>query len=250
MKFPVIRGIIERRILVNYRVDPNALKRVLPEPFRPKLIGDVGMTGICLIRLNHIRPRFFPAFVGISSENAAHRIAVQWESGGRTQEGVYVLRRDTSSRLNSAAGGRLFPGIHHHARFNVQEQDDCYSVIMDSDDGETHLVIKGQSATELPDTSIFPSPDLASEFFRHGSLGYSPAAKPGTFDGIELRSMTWHVKPLRIAKVESSFFENRDVFPPGSVEFDCALLMRDIAHDWLARESVCSECDDLHPTLV
>ena len=126
MKIPVIRGIIERRILVNFRVDPDALKRVLPEPFRPKLIGDVGMAGICLIRLKHIRPRFLPAFVGISSENAAHRIAVQWESGGRTQEGVYVLRRDTSSRLNSAAGGRLFPGIHHHARFDVQEQDDRY----------------------------------------------------------------------------------------------------------------------------
>ena len=144
MKIPVIRGIIERRILVNFRVDPDALKRVLPEPFRPKLIGGVGMAGICLIRLKHIRPNFLPAFVGISSENAAHRIAVQWESGGRTQEGVYVLRRDTSSRLNSAAGGRLFPGIHHHARFDVQEQDDRYCVIMDSDDGETHLVVEGQ----------------------------------------------------------------------------------------------------------
>ena len=58
---------------------------------------------------------------------------------------------------------------------------------MDSDDGETHLVVEGQSATELPDTSIFPSPDAASEFFKRGSLGYSPASKPGTFDGLELR---------------------------------------------------------------
>ena len=56
MNIPVIRGIIERRILVNYRVDPDALKRVLPEPFHPKLIADVGMAGICLIRLKHIVP--------------------------------------------------------------------------------------------------------------------------------------------------------------------------------------------------
>ena len=209
-----------------------------------------GMAGICLIRLKQIRPRFLSAFFGISSENAAHRIAVQWESGGRTQEGVYVVRRDTSSRLNSAAGGRLFPGIHHHARFDVLEQDDRYSVIMDSDDGETHLVVEGQSATELPDSSIFPSLNAASEFFKRGSLGYSPASKPGTFDGLELRSVTWHVKPLGITRVESSFFENHDVFPPGSVEFDCALLMRDTAHDWLARESVCSECNEAHPALA
>jgi hypothetical protein len=39
MKIPIIRGIIDRRILVNYRVDPITLKRVLPEPFRPKLVG-------------------------------------------------------------------------------------------------------------------------------------------------------------------------------------------------------------------
>ena len=95
LKIPVIRGIIERRILVNFRVAPDVLEEVLPEPFRPKLIGGVGMAGICLIRLRHIRPNFLPAFVGISSENAAHRIAAQWESGGQAQEGVYVLRRDT-----------------------------------------------------------------------------------------------------------------------------------------------------------
>jgi hypothetical protein len=250
MKIPIIRGIIDRRILVNYRVDPITLKRVLPEPFRPKLFGGVGMAGICLIRLKHIRPNFLPAFVGISSENAAHRIAVQWESNGRTEEGVYILRRDTSSRLNSAAGGRLFPGIHHHARFDVQERDDRYRIVMDSDDGETHLAVDGQSAAGLPDSSIFPSPDVASEFFKRGSLGYSPAAKPGTFDGLELRSVTWQVEPLGIASIESSFFGNHDVFPPGSVEFDCALLMRDVAHEWLARESVCSECGEACPALA
>jgi len=35
--------------------------------------------------------------------------------------------------------------------------------------------------------------------------------------------------------VESSFFEDRALFPPGSVEFDCALLMRGIEHEWHGR---------------
>jgi hypothetical protein len=29
------------------------------------------------------------------------------------------------------------------------------------------------------------------------------------------------------------------MFPPGSVQFDCALLMRGIDHEWLGRESLC-----------
>src|SRR5439155_782844 len=58
MPIPVIRGVIDRRILVNYRVDPDVLARILPQPFRPKLVNGMGMAGVCLIRLKHIRPRF------------------------------------------------------------------------------------------------------------------------------------------------------------------------------------------------
>src|ERR1700692_2401811 len=101
MQIPVIRGIIDRRILVNFRVDPDVLARIVPAPFRPKLVKGAGMAGVCLIRLKGIRPRVVPAVMGISSENAAHRIAVEWDQGGETKEGVFIPRRDTSSRLNT-----------------------------------------------------------------------------------------------------------------------------------------------------
>ena len=101
MRIPVIRGLIDRRILVNYRVKPDVLARLLPKPFRLKLVNGMGMAGVCLIRLKHVRPKFLPAFLGISSENAAHRIAVEWDQNGETKQGVFVPRRDTSSRINT-----------------------------------------------------------------------------------------------------------------------------------------------------
>ena len=61
MKIPVMRGVIDRRILVNYHVDLAVLAPLLPAPFRPKAIHGVGMVGICLIRLKRLRPAFFPA---------------------------------------------------------------------------------------------------------------------------------------------------------------------------------------------
>src|SRR4051812_3878025 len=112
MQIPVIRGIIDRRILVNYRVDPDVLTKILPAPFRPKLVNGAGMAGVCLIRLTKIRPRFLPSFLGISSENAAHRIAVEWDHDSKIKQGVFIPRRDTSSWPNTLVGGRLFPGIH------------------------------------------------------------------------------------------------------------------------------------------
>src|SRR5262249_53182361 len=162
--------------LVNFQVMPEVLAAILPAPFRPKLVNGLGMAGICLIRLKHIRPRFFPAPIGITSENAAHRIAVEWDHHSERREGVYIPRRDTSSWLNTLAGGRMFPGAHHRARFHVEEQDKHYSVALDSDDGTTHVAVKGHIESELPADSVFGSLNEASDFFARGSVGYSVTA--------------------------------------------------------------------------
>ena len=239
MWLPVIRGVIDRRILVNYRVDPDVLAATLPAPFRPRLHRGHGLVGICLIRLRGVRPRFLPSWLGISSENAAHRTAVEWDEGGRVREGVYVRRRDTSSRLNALAGGRVFPGIHSHARFIVQESTTHFEVSLRSDDGATSLSVVGDVSAELPAGSVFGSLEEASAFFRAGSLGYSATPDPRRFQGLELRCHRWQVEPLAVSAVRSSYFDDRSVFPAGAITFDCALLMRGIEHEWHGRPGLC-----------
>jgi hypothetical protein len=237
---PVLRGVIDRRILVNYRVDPAILEPLLPAPFRPKLIHGMSLAGICLIRLKNLRPRGVPAPIGVTSENAAHRIAVEWEENGELHEGVYIPRRDTACWPNVWVGGLVFPVVHHHARFRVKESDDDFHVELDSDDSSTHVLVDAHCASDLPSTSIFANMDEASEFFKHGSVGYSPSTRAGVLDGIELRTDEWRVEPLAVRHVESSFFDDRTLFPAGSAVFDCALLMRHIEHEWHAAECFCS----------
>jgi len=239
MRIPVMRGIIDRRILVNFRVDPEVLRPLVPAPFRPQLYRGFGMVGICLIRLKRVRPRWLPPWLGIGSENAAHRTAVEWDENGTVREGVYVRRRDTSSWLNAVAGGRLFPGIHNRARFDVRESAGDYVVRLASIDGDTSMAVRGRVADRLPPTSIFSSLDEASEFFRRGSMGYSATPDAARFQGLELRSATWHVEPLEVAEVKSSFFDDERLFPRGSIQFDCALLMRDVHHEWHGHPDLC-----------
>lgn len=236
MRIPAIRGVIDRRMLVNFRVDPDVLASVCPAPFRPQLVNGSGVAGICLIRLTKIRPKFLPSSLGISSENAAHRIAVQWDANDETKTGVFIPRRDTSSWLNAFTGGRVFPGVHHLARFDVREADDQYQIAMRSRDGSAQVAVTGHTTTELPADSIFPTVAACSQFFQAGSLGYSPATATNKYDALELKTFDWQVEPLAVSKVESSFFNNDEVFPVGSATFDNALLMRGIDHEWYSRD--------------
>ena len=241
MRIPVIRGVIDRRILVNYRVAPDVLAPLLPPSFRPKLHRGYGMVGICLIRLRGVRPKFLPPWLGISSENAAHRTAVEWDEAGHVRDGVYVRRRDTSSWLNAVGGGRVFPGIHSHAKFTVKETETHFEVMLRSDDGVTSLSVVGDVAADLPRTSIFDSLAEASAFFQAGSLGYSATPDPRKFQGLELRCHRWQVEPLSVSSMQSSFFDDRALFPADSIEFDCALLMRGIEHEWHSRSDLCRD---------
>jgi hypothetical protein len=211
----------------------------LPSPFRPQLVDGYAVGGICLIRLKQVRPKLLPITWGIGSENAAHRIAVEWESNGKMMNGVYIPRRDTSSMLNSLAGGRIFPGIHHHAKFNVSESGAHCSVTMASDDGEAKVHVSGTVTPAISESSVFDSLESASDFFELGSLGYSDTNASGKFDGLELQCENWHVESLDVDNIQSSYFEDQSRFPEGSVEFDSALLMRDIVHEWHGRSSLC-----------
>jgi hypothetical protein len=237
MKLPVIQGIIRRRILVNYRADPDTIRSILPKGFGPKLHNGNAVAGICLIRLEHIRPLHTPEFLGLASENAAHRIAVEWDDGGEQREGVYIPRRDSNSLMNRLAGGRVFPGEHNEASFHVVEDGNKIRFTMNSADDEVFVRIHGEIADRLPASSMFSSLNEASGFFEGGAVGYS-VTKAGTeLDGINLHIKNWRVEPLSVDSVQSSFYDNHAMFPAGSVEFDHALIMRNVEHEWHSEAS-------------
>ena len=233
MRLQEIHGVIRRRMLVNFRVEPEIIRRQLPPKFRPKLHDGFAVAGICLIRLEQMRPKYFPAIIGTNSENAAHRIAVLWDDAqGCTREGVFVVRRDTNTVINTIAGGRLFPGEYHQANFQVTDSAAGIDFEMKSKDGEVAVRLRAKTGKELPANSKFTTLKMASDFFEPGSLGYSATRDSQRMDGMTLKTETWQVEPLKVEHVYSSYFSDEKKFPGNSICFDCALLMRDIKHEW------------------
>lgn len=234
MRLPSMSSVIERRLLVNYRVDPEVAASLLPTPLRPQLVNGWAVAGICLIRLGRLRPSWVPGWAGMRTENAAHRVAVEWDGTGGRQSGVYIPRRDSDSAATVLAGGRLFPGEHHRAFFDVRETARDLHVAFASTDGTAHVSIDIRVAQRLQGSALFAGLGEASDFFRHGSAGFSATRDNGRLDGLELRAGRWVVEPAEVHAACSSFFSDVRLFPPGSATLDCALLMRDIPATWTA----------------
>lgn len=241
MRLPELQGDIERRLLVNYRVDPEVMARLLPQPFRPQLVGDAAVAGICLIRLGHLRPSLVPRALGLRSENAAHRIAVEWDTPNGPRTGVYIPRRDSDSWATLALGGRIYPGEHHRARFTVHETDDRVNVAYASLDGSAAVDVSVRITKRLIGSRLFADTREASDFFEAGSTGYSATSRPRRFDGLGLKTAGWKVAPTSVTHASSSFFDDPTLFPRGTAELDCALLMRSVPVRWEPLESLTGE---------
>ncbi len=242
---PRLATVIVRRLLLNYRADPQVVAADLPAPFRPRLRRGYAVVGLDLCRTGRTRPVGLPAVVGVASESASHRIAVEWDGPDGVRQGVYIPRRDSGSRLSVAVGARVSPGVHHRASFEVVEAPGRLRVAyatLDEDaavDVEVRLDegLNGRPwGTERGPSRLFDGPDDASEFFRLESAGYSAGREPDRFDGAGLTTTQWRVDPCVLERAASSVFDDRDRFPVGSIEPDCALLMRQLPARWTALE--------------
>ncbi|MCY7286938.1 MAG: hypothetical protein LH624_01460 [Cryobacterium sp.] len=171
----------------------------------------------------------------MTAENAAHRIAVEWEERGTIQKGVFIPRRDSDSRLTWLLGGRVFPGVHHYARFFVHETDEVIHVGFRSQDGTAEVEGRAAIGPELSDSRLFADVAEASRFFEQGAVGLSPGRDPSRLEAVRLTTHAWRVEPCRVISSRSSFFDDPKRFPAGSATIDSALVMRKVPVLWDAR---------------
>lgn len=232
-----ISGLIERRLLVSYRIDPERVAALLPPPFRPQVVSGHAIGGVCFIRMSALRPARLPLAAGLTSENAAHRFAVEWDDEHGRHTGVYIPRRDTSSRITAALGASVFPGAHHLARFSVAESAGVIRIAVRSRDRAASLSVTAVSATELH-SGLFASLGEATDFFRNGVMGFSPSAADGCLDGVQLHSASWAARPMTISAMSSSLFDNAVTFPHGTCVLDSAMVMTNIPVRWSAEPAM------------
>ena len=229
---PLIQGVIARRMLLNFRADPGVVQRHLPAPLQVDQQHGHAIVGVCLIRLENLRPQGIPGPFGLSSENMAHRVAIRYPASDGIRPGVFIWRRETDQRLVELLGGRLFPGVHHHARFQVSESPNHLAMDVTTGDGKADVHFSARVSADWRQTPSFASFDEVSEFFRKGDCGFSCSLRGDELEGLQLRALKWEMAPMEIESQHCAFYSDPQRFPSGSLEFDCGLLMRGLPHEW------------------
>lgn len=79
------------------------------------------------------------------------------------------------------------------------------------------------------ESTLFPTVDDASQFYRAGSIGRSPRRDGRGAEAVELSTTRWVAEAGRVNEVGSSFF---DELPRGAAQIDSALVMRDLPVSW------------------
>ena len=141
--------------------------------------------------------------------------------------------------MNTLSGGRLFPGVYSKANFDISDSGGFYSVRIESKEKEVIMSISAEVVSELPEGSAFASTDEVSDFFKTGNIGWSSRGESSQYDAIELKAVEWRMKPLKVKECFSAYFSDTSRFPEGSVEFDSAMIMRNLKHSWVSRENIC-----------
>ena len=235
----VLEGVVARRLLITYRVDPEVAARILPPPLEPLVYAGAAIAGISLIRIAELRPRGLTPIAGLTIENLSHRFAVTTrDDGGERRPGVLILRRDTESRLVATLGGPLFSGSHHRARFEVEEDERRLRLAVKSDDSSADVEVEVDWAAAFTPSRTFTTLEEAKCFYQECEHGFQGGARPGEIAAVRLKGLPWRAEAVRLKCARSRYFENEKLFPEGAVELDSAIAMRSLPHEWVEVKEV------------
>ncbi|MEA2522442.1 MAG: hypothetical protein QOI81_2088, partial [Actinomycetota bacterium] len=155
---PTLEGVIARRTLLNYWIDPEVVRPLVPKELELATVDGLAVAGTCLIRLEHLRPKHMPSSIGISSENMAHRIAIHYrpKDEDELRDGVFVWRRQTDRSMVKLLGGRLFPGVHGRSKFDVEEKDNGLDYHVTGEGRAANVELSVHSVDAWPGSRLFP----------------------------------------------------------------------------------------------
>lgn len=220
--------------LVNFAVDPDVLRALLPKPIEPELHQGSAFLSVVMVTMDRMRPAFLPPCIGISYTQVLYRALVTCQG----ERGVHFLRTDTDNRLMCRLGNvmTIFPfslsqisqgKTGPYRRFDLKANPTHHAHI--------HALFDlSQPSQEMPPTSRFASLPEARKFFVERYAAFSIDRR--SLNTVRIRRGDWNITVVPDLKHVYQFMRGSQMFPEGCAELDCIFHVEDVAYYWTRLE--------------
>ncbi|MBI5515964.1 MAG: DUF2071 domain-containing protein [Deltaproteobacteria bacterium] len=129
-------------VAVNYAVDPDALRPLIPEPLEVEVFKGRAWVSVLVSSLREMRPQGLPGLFGVDFHQVSYRAAVRYQNReGNHRRGGYFVRSETDHPVMRAVGNTLTEFKFHHfglAAVALERDGDALSLEVKPRDGAAY----------------------------------------------------------------------------------------------------------------
>lgn len=208
-------GELDRCWLFTYRTPIEYARKLLPRPLEPVTHAGYAFWNIVVCHISAMRPRHFPAFVGVDYWHLAYRLYVRLPlEHSESIEGLYFLRSDCDQRLMSLAGNLLTDFHFHTAPLLIRQDQEALEIRLESPDAPAHARLLPGVAPQLAEHSAFASLDEAAAFLKYKPYGIS-LDKAGRANVVHItrNEQVWRNRLVQVECADWAFLHGQDFHP-------------------------------------
>ena len=227
-------------ICINYRIDPQALRPIIPNVFDLDIYHGKSFISVTASRLKDFGISRVPNALRMNFYQCTYRAHVTYtDFRGQTMRGCYFVRSETNSHMMSLVANML-PEFRAH-RCNtypilMARHDDHLCLTVDTaDDPGGNLVLVSDTAnpkSSMPETSVFSSTEEARRFIVdfYDAFAYHPETNEVLI--LKIDRGDWNIRIIEPIDYYLGYFNNGP-FHPENAELDSVFYFQDCPYRWL-----------------
>jgi uncharacterized protein YqjF (DUF2071 family) len=227
-------------VCINFRVDPAALRPLVPDVFELDLFSGYAWISLTASRLKDFGVGWIPKALRMNFYQSTYRAHVKYtDFRGRQMRGCYFVRSETNSRLMSTVAN-LLPEFKAHRCATwpilMARRGDHWLLTVDSGDDPAGRVVllldTSQELLSMPATSKFPSLDEARALIVDfvDAFAYDPDAREVFI--LRIERGPWNLRVVRPIEHYLGYFHTPP-FSPHNAELDSVFYFTDTPYRWL-----------------
>jgi len=226
-----MRALFRRCYLVNFAVQPQAMRERLPPHLEPDIHAGRAWLSIVAAEMAGMRPAFLPAALGFDFTQVVYRAVVRCGA----ERGVAFLRSDADDRLMVAAGNVLTFFRFHHAAIAWDASPSRVGLALAPSSGAPARIDatfdRNVHGDEMPATSRFPDLATASPFLSELYTAFGAMRADGRVETVRIARTPWH---SRVVGATGRFeaMHSGAVFGEGEAELDSAFEVENLQYRW------------------